>query len=85
MISDKTKVSINIATLLFVIGATITGTFTIANIKSGYDTQIFDLQRRTELIEKERESDRALMLQTQTDLAEIKTDLKWIRSALEDR
>lgn len=91
MISDKTKVSINIATLLFVIGSTATMVFSLSEIKGRYDLRLNDLvrsdmeiNRRMELIESEQEANRAMLLQTQTDLAEIKTDLKWIRSALED-
>lgn len=101
LVSEKTRVSLSIATLLFVIGSTATIVFTIANMRSEIDLSIntleldqvriedkfdekcTDIEEVNASIIKEQESNRSLMLDTQTDLAEIKTDLKWIRASME--
>lgn len=102
LVNEKTRVSLSIATLLFVIGSTATIVFSVTNMRSEIDISIntleldqvrieekfndkcSDIETVNDAIIKEQGLNRKLMLDTQTDLAEIKTDLKWIRAALGD-
>lgn len=67
MISEKTKVTLNIATLIVVVGFA----FKVAFFISDTDSRLGVLEEHDQVY-----------LETQRDLAEIKTDLKWIRAAL---
>lgn len=93
LLSEKTRVSISIATLLFVLGFSITATFTFTTWKTRFESQLenVDEELTTEILERkiadealldDMESTMAVLLETQTNLAEIKTDLKWIKSFL---
>ena len=101
LINEKTRVSISIATLLFVIGSTATVVFTISGMKSEidlsinsiekdqirieekFDSKITDLELSDSMMISEQQTNRQLLSENQTDLAEIKTDLKWIRAYME--
>jgi len=96
LLNEKTRVSINIATLLFVIGFSITATFTFTTWKTEFQiTQQSEIVRLSheieerkavdEDIQQEQKENRTVLIETNTQLAEIKTDLKWIRAILETR
>lgn len=96
LLDKRTQVLTSLGTLIFVIAFSITATYSFTSWKTRFETKQEAEESRltTEIIERKAADDTinqkldetmAVMMETQTDLAEIKTDLKWIRSALENR
>lgn len=94
LVSEKTKVSLSIVNFLLLFGFIITTAFTwaswttdtknkIENNRINISREIEDREKADEEINKKLNEVMPLLMQSQTDMAEIKTDLKWIRSALE--
>jgi hypothetical protein len=93
LLNEQTRVTISIATLLIVIGFSITATFTFTTWKTKFESQLeyVDTQLVEEITERkladeelmdEYKETKSLLIGTQTNLVEIQTDLKWIKSFL---
>lgn len=96
LLNEKTKVSLNIINFVILVGFAITASFTFAtwktqaeaDIKANNTLIVAEIEERKEsVLELNNEIDeiRPTLIETQTRLAEIKTDLEWIKSYLESR
>jgi len=94
LLSEKTRVSINISTLLFVIGYSIIGTFTFTTYKTEFEMRlnaqetglIEETEERKSIdleIKEELKETTSVLVESNTKLAEMQTDLKWIRAYME--
>ena len=83
-ISENTKVTISlvilIAVLIFVIGVTIT----ITGWKVDLESRVMVLEEKTSSTCEDVETLKSRQYEQDTIFAEILTDLKWIRAALEN-
>lgn len=96
LLNEKTRVSLSIVNFLLLFGFIITAVFTSATWKADVENkvhinssmieqEIIDRKEEDSEINKKLDEVMPMLMQTQTDMAEIKTDLKWIRAALESR
>lgn len=94
LLDKKTQVLTSLGTLIFVVAFSITATYSFTTWKTRFETvqasekdrlnkEILDRKEADDLINKKLNEVMPMLLETQTDMAEIKTDLKWIRSAME--
>ena len=96
LVNEKTRVSLSIITFVVLVGSVVTGSFTVATWKTQQEAEnarletmiVNEVQARIESdedINEKLDEVMPMLLQTQTDMAEIKTDLKWIRAVLENK
>jgi hypothetical protein len=83
MLSEKTKVGISLSTLAMLIIAIVTFASTWAAWKTNMERN--DMQNKADHVEIRRDIDlnTTRIEAFQPDIIEMKTDLKWIRAAME--
>lgn len=81
LLTEKTRVAITITNFFLLIGALVSGVAFLVDWKT--DTE-YAIKNNTERIMKVEEKLGSID-NVHIELAEIKTDLKWIRAALEDK
>lgn len=93
LLNEQTRVTINIATLLIVIGFSITATFTFTTWKTSFEiVQKAEIVRLTDEISERKLVDaemdlklketNTILIESNMQLTEMQTDLKWIKSFL---
>jgi predicted secreted Zn-dependent protease len=82
MISEKTRVTLSIATFCIVIGATSTGAWAISALKGNLEHRLSTIESHEQIHEEEIKDMQILQSATQTSLVRIETDISWIRAEL---
>lgn len=83
MLKETTRTSLTLANFLILIGTVVTFTYAAATWKSQIESRIKIVEENQISVESRVNDLEALSVDTKTTLAEIQTDLKWIRNALE--
>lgn len=79
VLTEKTRVAITITNFFLLVGALVSGVAFLVDWKKTVENDIHNNLTRIEVMESKLES----IDNVQIELAEIKTDLKWIRAAME--
>lgn len=94
LLSENTRVVISISTLIIVIGFAITGTFTFTTWKTKTESSIAAIELEIDEAknvcattnaaqDEEIQLLKVATVENQTNMVEIKTDIKWIRAYME--
>ena len=84
VLTEKTRVQVTIANFVMLIFSIISAVVFLVNWKADIENRVEGNEENITKIEKNLEENDALIIETQTSLAEIKTDLKWIRAYMEN-
>lgn len=83
VLTEKTRVLVTLSNFFLLIFTIISGVVFIVNWKADIEHKISNNKNSIVRIQESSEENETLLLENQTSLAEIKTDLKWIRAYME--
>ncbi len=84
VLTEKTRIFVTISNFFLLIGAIISSVVFIVNWKADIEHRLTANESEITEVKLEVKNGRDLQITTQTTLAQIQTDIKWLRLYLED-
>ena len=82
LLTEKTRIMVTISNFVLLILTIISGVAFSVNWKSDIEHRVASNESKIVVVKQDVESGKNAQVETQTKLAEIQTDLKWIKSYL---
>lgn len=83
VLTEKTRVLVTLSNFFMLVFAIVSGVVFVVNWKAEIENRISNTEEDVIELIVEVEEGKRLQIETQTQLAEIQTDLKWIRAYME--
>lgn len=83
VLTEKTRVMVTISNFVLLIFTIVSGVVFAVSWKAEIEHRVSNSEYKILIIQEDAKENETLLLETQTSLVEIKTDLKWIRAYME--